>query len=307
MKKTVFPAPLKFKHLGAPISMALEEIEKLFLEILREHALKLRNFNQMLSFEDLCDPSNLNRMELEKLRISLEMYRPIEMKMMDSSTKSVFYEAIGTFWVYEKTFHVYNDCFRLGFKRLLDRAEEYRQQEISGKDSAKRLLRMEKFKEILSIAEKNVDEYPKLLQLKEVVSDYHYGFINKVIFASNATAPYIKDVLNKWGLKAEVVKNGKGIKNLEKLKSGDLNCLVYPSVPKIKLEIDRLMIIHYLLPKNREDMNQKNECNGSIAPELVYYIYLKHFLDVRFKKITENWPKSPRRKKGQGILDFTYD
>jgi len=96
------PAPRVTKHLGAPISMALEEIEKLFSEILREHALKLRNYNPMLSFEDLCDPSNLNRQALEKLRISLEKYKPYDRKMIDSSMQSVYYEAMSAFWVYEK-------------------------------------------------------------------------------------------------------------------------------------------------------------------------------------------------------------
>jgi hypothetical protein len=67
------------------------------------------------------------------------------------------------------------------------------------------------------------------------------------------------------------------------------------------------MIVHYLLPKSKEDRIEKNKCNGSIAPERVCYIYLEHFLDKRFKRITEDQPRSPKKKKGQEMFDFPYD
>lgn len=257
----------------------------------------------MIGLDRLCDPSTLSRKSLSDVKFALDKYIP-DPQMTDSSMKNIFVEAVGAFYIYEKVYFLYRDCFLHSFQSIVNREEQNKKQEKEGKSTAKKFLRLEAFKKILEIAEANKEEYPKLLKLKDIMTSYHYGLIKKIVFANNNTAPHLEEMLSMWGLKTEIVKGGKGTKRIARLKSGDLDCLIFTSEPKVKIEIERTMIIHYLMPKNKNNMKVKNECNGSVAPEYLFYIYMEHFLDWRKLKMTQNRPKSPKKKKGQGTLDL---
>jgi hypothetical protein len=281
---------------------SLLEIETRFKRMFREGAVKLRNFNPMISFDDLDNPDSISLNDLIDLSKKLKRY---------SSMGDIYSQAQTAFWIYFEVHRAYMICFKEGYGPFLSHARrlECLVKKNPGLFTKKKTLYNENFQEIVRLVKEKIDQHPKLIDLKERIFIPKHSGMQKIIFAKESSAYWLRYMLLKSGVNTELILDERKkdrqrtVRLVGELLGGKLQALIVTFTPKKSLGLHYPMIIHYQIPERKESRVIRNDSIGAL-PAYIYYIFLDHGIERRFYFLTSDMPRKKKvNRKGEIPFD----